>query len=175
MMKKFLHMAALGLALALGGCQSAQALEQVLPQLELRNPKHAIDGLLSGGQPSESDLKLLADNGVKTIINLRTKGEFDGFDEAAKVKQLGMDYQVMHISGKTGITKENAKKLDTLLNQADGGTLLHCASGNRVGALLALRAFYFQGKSADEALALGKAAGMTRLSGKVKGMLQGQK
>ena len=39
---------------------------------------------------------------------------------------------------------------------------MHCASGNRVGALMALRASQ-NGASAEEAMAAGKAAGLTRL------------
>ena len=50
--------------------------------------------------------------------------------------------------------------------------IIHCASGNRVGALLALRANLIQGKSASEALAFGKAAGLTTLEDAVKQRLK---
>jgi len=40
--------------------------------------------------------------------------------------------------------------------------LVHCASGNRIGALFALQAFHLDGRTAAEALAIGKQAGMTR-------------
>ena len=48
---------------------------------------------------------------------------------------------------------------------------MHCASGNRVGAFFALKAFKYDGKSADESLKIGKAAGLTSLEGKVKALM----
>lgn len=171
-MKKYLQMAALGLTLAIAGCQATAVDSQTLTQLELKNPKQAIAGIVSGGQPTKADLNTLAQKGVKTVINLRTAGEFDGYDEAKAATELGMSYSQLEISGKSGLTKENAQKLDQLLKNSEGPVLLHCGSGNRVGALLALRAFYFEGKSADEAIELGKAAGMTRLTTKVEGLIK---
>src|SRR5699024_12708494 len=57
----------------------------------------------------------------------------------------------------------NARKLDTLLDEhAAMPTLVHCASGNRVGALMALRAAWVQGKSKEEALAIGRRWGLTK-------------
>ena len=41
--------------------------------------------------------------------------------------------------------------------------LLHCGSGNRVGALLALAAFHVDGRPADAALQYGLDSGLTRL------------
>lgn len=145
---------------------------QGLKALELSNVRQPSESLITGGQPSQADFKRLADSGVKTIINMRTEDEFDDFDQAAAAKALGITYLTFPISGKTGITKQNAIKLDGVLKQTQGKVLLHCGSGNRVGALLALRAFYVEGKSADEAITDGKAAGMTRLSKKVEKMLK---
>jgi protein tyrosine phosphatase (PTP) superfamily phosphohydrolase (DUF442 family) len=54
-----------------------------------------------------------------------------------------------------------AEKLDAILAEADGPVLVHCGSGNRVGALLALRAS-INGASDEEALELGRQAGLTR-------------
>ena len=45
----------------------------------------------------------------------------------------------------------------------DGEVLLHCASGNRVGALLALAAVQVDGASPEAALTLGRAAGLKSL------------
>jgi protein tyrosine phosphatase (PTP) superfamily phosphohydrolase (DUF442 family) len=48
--------------------------------------------------------------------------------------------------------------------------LIHCSSGNRAGALLALRA-KLDGADNESALALGVAAGATRLQDTVKNKL----
>ena len=45
----------------------------------------------------------------------------------------------------------------------DGAVLFSCGSSNRVGALFALKARLLDGKSPDEAIAIGEACGMTRL------------
>uniref|UniRef100_UPI00190FA714 beta-lactamase hydrolase domain-containing protein n=2 Tax=Gammaproteobacteria TaxID=1236 RepID=UPI00190FA714 len=63
-----------------------------------------------------------------------------GYDQAAEVRRLGMDYIALPIAGKDDITPANAAALHALLKERDGEVLLHCASGNRVGALLALAA-----------------------------------
>lgn len=48
---------------------------------------------------------------------------------------------------------------------------VHCVSGNRGGALLAIRAHEIQGLSVDESLAFGRAAGLGSLEEKVKSEL----
>ena len=53
---------------------------------------------------------------------------------------------------------------DTL---GDEPTVLYCGSSNRVGALLALKAYWLDGADPEDALELGRAAGMTRLEGRV--------
>ena len=45
--------------------------------------------------------------------------------------------------------------------------LLHCASGNRVGALLALMAYHEEGVSRRQALDVGRAAGLGALESEV--------
>ena len=66
---------------------------------------------------------------------------------------------------------ENAKKLHDLLGDNAEDTFVHCGSGNRVGALMALRAYEYEGASLEEAIEIGKSAGMTRLEGEVRSQL----
>ena len=66
------------------------------------------------------------------------------------------------IAGKGDITAANADALGALLEQHGDGVLLHCASGNRVGALLSLGAAR-AGTPAAEALEFGRKAGLTSL------------
>ncbi|MFT3670154.1 MAG: sulfur transferase domain-containing protein [Pseudoxanthomonas sp.] len=80
-----------------------------------------------------------------------------------EVEALGMTYIALPISGKEDIGAANAQALHALLQGREGKVLLHCASGNRVGALLALGAAQIDGLPADDALALGRAAGLKSL------------
>jgi len=119
-------------------------------------------GLHTGGQPSQDDLARLKSEGVRTVIDLRGAQEDRGYDEAAEAQRLGLAYIALPIAGKDDITPANAKALGELLRAQDGDVLLHCASGNRVGALLALDAAV-RGIPREEALELGRAAGLKSL------------
>ena len=54
---------------------------------------------------------------------------------------------------------------------AQGPLLLHFATGNRVGALTALKAVWLDGMTPDAALVLGRATGLTRLEPAVRAAL----
>ena len=129
--------------------------------------------LLTAGQPSPADFQALATAGLKHIINLRPGTEDAGFDEAALAQKLGLGYSVVAVAGPGDLTLEKAQQLDQALAATGGApTLVHCASSNRVGALLALRAAWLQKQSAEEALALGRAGGLTKMEPMVQQLLQ---
>jgi uncharacterized protein (TIGR01244 family) len=125
-----------------------------------------VDGITSAGQPDEAGFKVFAEQGYTTVIDLRTAGEDRGLDALAVVESLGMEYVLLPI-GRDGITFDNARKLDELIEAAEGPVLVHCASANRVGALLALRKS-LAGADAETALQYGREGGMTGLEGRVK-------
>ncbi|MGB7398306.1 MAG: protein tyrosine phosphatase family protein [Candidatus Macondimonas sp.] len=141
--------------------------------IQLPNAKQPAPGLLTGGQPTEADLQAAAAAGYKTVINLRPGSEMAGIDESGQVESLGMHFISIPIGGAADLTEENARRLDRAMAPSESmPVIIHCASGNRVGALLALRANLIQGKSASEALAFGKAAGLTTLEDAVKQRLK---
>jgi uncharacterized protein (TIGR01244 family) len=121
-----------------------------------------VDGITSAGQPDKAALEVFADSGYATVIDMRGREEDRGFDEAAFVEELGLHYVAFPIENEEDISFARARQLDELLRELPGPVLVHCASGNRVGALLALRASL--GGAADEdALKLGRDGGLTRL------------
>ena len=126
-----------------------------------------VDGVTSAGQPDKAALEVFADVGYATIIDLRGANENRGFEEAAVVEELGMHYVALPIESKDAISFENARKLDALLEEYPGPVLVHCGSGNRVGALLALRAS-LDGADDESALATGLDGGLTGLEEVVK-------
>lgn len=133
-----------------------------------------IDEQLSvAGQPTQEELRAFAAEGGAHVIDLRTPQEDRGYDEAAAVKRAGMQYHNLPITGAAGLTRENVKKLDGLLARTRGEkTLLHCASANRVGALMALRARWLQDASESEALDIGRRHGLTSLQPRVEELLR---
>lgn len=165
----------LGVLLALAACAgepedtSASPLKVDLDEIIADGVVHPVDGLTAAGQPNLASFTVFRDSGYAAVIDLRTAGEARGLDESAVVEELGMDYVSLPI-GRDGISFENARSLDELIKRYEGPVLVHCASSNRVGALLALRASL---DGADDAAALeaGKEGGLTRLEGTVREVL----
>ena len=137
----------------------------------LRNARMPIVGLVTGGQPDEAQLDALIGAGFEHFISLRPTAE-DGAGWEETTVGAPTVFARIPIRGGADLTRENVEELDHLLNEAgDGATVLYCASGNRVGALLALRAAWIDGVAPEDALTLGRAAGLTRLEGAVVQLL----
>lgn len=140
---------------------------------ELHDPGHPEPHRIVSGAVNAADLQRLQAAGLKHVINLRAPEEAPDFNEAALVHVLGMGYVGIPIKGPPTLTRENAARLDDALRRAgDEPTLIHCASGNRVGALIALRAAWIQGQPIDAAIAEGKRWGLTSLEPMVRSTLE---
>jgi uncharacterized protein (TIGR01244 family) len=126
---------------------------------------------VSAGQPDVAVLSTFAAAGYVAVIDLRTDKEDRGFDEPVTIKGLGMSYVSMPIDSETDINFEKAAELDKILSGFNGPVLVHCGSGDRVGALFALRE-KANGATNEEAIAAGITAGMTRLEPEVTKVLQ---
>jgi len=127
---------------------------------DLPNAHRFGSDIITAGQPSANQIENAHAHGWKTIINLRANGEFDVFDEARLVRDTGMAYIHIPVAGPDDINDDNARALDAALTDDQRPAIVHCGSSNRVGALMAYRARYLQGKSADEALQMGLDAGL---------------
>jgi len=133
--------------------------------LPIRNARIPMAGVLSGGQPTQEQVEIAARAGFRTVVNLRTDAE-TGFEwEQAVVEDLGMRYVQIPVAGGKGLTREIIERIDDALDSAikNGPVLLHCASGNRIGAVLALRAAWLEELAAEAAISYGLASGMTSL------------
>jgi len=176
-MKKSYWLLACGWVLLAGCAPDIEVVPTSPPEADLQNAVELgvakpANEISSAGQPDEAAFKVLADSGYAAVIDLRTDSEERGLDEQVVVESLGMDYVSLPI-GSDGISFENARALDELLSGYDQPVLVHCASGNRVGALLALRAS-LNGAGDAAALDVGKKGGLTGLEPKVREILSGQ-
>lgn len=141
--------------------------------LPITNARIPMDGLLSGGQPTKEQIEAAAQAGYGTVINMRGTKE-PGFEwEAKLVEQLGMKYEHLPVTGKDSLTRDQIVHINAVLTAAleKGPVLLHCASGNRIGAVMALRAAWVDGMDPEKALAYGRASGMTRTEGMTRELL----
>ncbi len=127
--------------------------------------------LICAGQPDAAGFQAAAQAGVVAVMNLRPDEEME-WDEQALVEQLGLDYLQIPVSSPADLSQDNARLLNDWLDKYDGKpVLVHCASSNRVGALLALGAF-LKGASGEQALQLGRDAGLTRMEPMVASLMQ---
>lgn len=124
----------------------------------------------SAAQPSIEQFKALAHEGIKHVINLRGQSEQD-WDEKALVNSLNMNYVALPITGVKDNNVENARLLTQFLAQKKGeAVLVHCASSNRVGALMAIAA-YESGQDVEASIGEGKNWGLKSLEPVVRNVI----
>jgi uncharacterized protein (TIGR01244 family) len=132
----------------------------------------SVGGITSSGQPDEEALRVFADSGYSVVIDMRGPDEDRGMDDfEGAVEATGMEYLAFPVVGADQVSFETAAKLDEVLQGIDGPVLMHCGSGNRVGAVLALRQS-LNGAADEESIEFGKDAGMTRLEPRVREVLE---
>lgn len=127
--------------------------------------------VLACGMPDENGLKEAAAFGVKTLVNVCPSAETP-ITEPGTCAALGMEYITIPVTGLEDLNRANVEKLANALNTERGKVLVHCRSSNRVGALFALKAFWLDGKTEQEAIDLGRAAGLTKLEDGVRYLMQ---
>ena len=108
---------------------------------------------------------------VRGVLNLRPLAEQPGRDEAAEVAAAGLAYASLPIADAGALDRESAAALDRALRKLPTPLLVHCASGNRVGALVALREAWFAGADPQTALTRGRAAGLAGLEPQIRRQL----
>ena len=117
------------------------------------------DDVFISGQPTAQALRDLHDQGVTTVVNLRTPPEMAriGFDEAALVKQLGMSYVYLPMRGNAEFpySPENVKAFANAMSTSKGKVLLHCTVAWRASHMWA--AYLIQYRNVPVATALGQA------------------
>ena len=80
-----------------------------------------------------------------------------------------MNFYSVPVAGASGVTYENAAALTSLLDTIEGeATVLHCGSGNRVGALVALSELESNGGDIEAAVQKGKDWGLTGLESEIR-------
>jgi len=115
--------------------------------------------LFIGGQPTEKALRDLKAKGVTTVINLRMPEEMKqiGFDEAALLKELGMNYVHIPMRG-SAENPYGPKQLDQFaaaIAAADAKVLLHCTVAWRASHIWA--AYLIRDRGVPVATALAQA------------------
>ncbi|MBB3827000.1 MULTISPECIES: phosphatase domain-containing putative toxin [Xanthomonas] len=133
-------------------------------------------GHYASGQPTQFELAELARKGVRTVINLRAPEEPVDYDEAMEADRLGLRYASLPIADASDLDPTRIRAFGRMLDQArlEGDVLIHCASSNRVGAMVTLDQVFNRGTALAAALEGGRAAGLKTLEPAVIALAQTQ-
>lgn len=143
---------------------STVAVEEAVPQQGWDGINNLFrDNLMYfGGQPDTAAFGRLANEaGIQTVINFRRPQELEklDFDEPALLETLELHYVNIPIMPDT-FSKEDMDRLVEVLATTKGPVLLHCSSSNRAGGVWATYLVRHRGFDLEEALRLGRAAGL---------------
>ncbi|HLU05538.1 MAG TPA: sulfur transferase domain-containing protein [Woeseiaceae bacterium] len=161
---KTIQRAALLLALLWSAMLSANETE--LPSIPAVSSP--VQGIVTAGRLDADNVRSVHEAGIRHVIDLTLDEETPDFDEAAAVRDAGMRYSNLPVQGASGLTLKNVQAFDTLLRESERPVLVHCSSSNRVGAMAALRAAWMEGKTMEEAIAIGKEWGLRGLEDEVR-------
>jgi uncharacterized protein (TIGR01244 family) len=146
-------LAALGAVAPLARAEIPQTIDGI-PNYRVLRPGLAA----TSGQPAPEAFARLASQGFKTVVNLRTEEEGARHEETW-VKDAGLRYVWIPVTPES-FTVEDAEALRMVLDDAEAAPMLiHCATGNRVGAVWTVIQVR-QGRPLSEARSEGEAIGL---------------
>lgn len=126
----------------------------------------------SGHFDTAEHIQAVADQGIHVVISLLPSSE-SKVDEATLVPAAGMAFINVPIANASELTPSNVQNVADALKKVEGkNVLIHCASGNRVGAVMALKAAWIDGMSPSESVSVGQSYGLSSLSSQVKTLIK---
>ena len=142
---------------------------------DVPNLRQPAPSIFTGGRPSEQQLREAKEaKGIHSLVDLCPKDEHSWYGAEDLAKKVGLNFFNIPIRGAADLTRENALRLHGIISDpANQVVLLQCITGNRAGALFGALAFYAEQHSIEEAIAIGKAAGMRWLEPGLRKQLAG--
>ena len=125
------------------------------------------EGVATAAQPTTTQLAAVRDQGFRTIVNLRDPGEYDSAAEERSAVALGFRYVSIPVRTSEPKPEEVDAFLKVLADPEIYPVLIHCGSGNRVGAFWFIRRVLVDGWNADDAEKEARQIGMKSPSLKV--------
>ena len=102
----------------------------------LPNAAEPVPGWVTGGQPTEQQLKAFKAAGGEVVLDNRDAMEPRPFDEPAVVRAAGLEYISLPIVH-GAVATDTMQQMHQVLKRLEGKkALLHCSSGNRTSAAL---------------------------------------
>ena len=126
----------------------------------LTNAAEPVAGWVTGGQPTEKQLRDFKAAGGEVVLDNRDPMEPRGFDEPAVVRAAGLEYELLPIVH-GAVTVDTMKRMhDALRKLAGKKALLHCSSGNRTAAALIPYLMKEEGMPEEEAVDIAMRSGL---------------
>ncbi|XOV82836.1 MAG: hypothetical protein ACFHXK_18500 [bacterium] len=118
--------------------------------------------LYFSAQPDAEGIREAQAAGVEVVINLRHRDETQ-WDEATAVTQAGLAYYQVPISSEgPGFDQHAMRRIsDIVASHGDQPIWLHCSSGNRASAWLAVHLVQDHQMTVEQSLALARKVGLT--------------
>jgi len=138
-------------------------LKNIVP-IDIRNFRKVNDWLYRGGQPEEQQYQLLADQGIKTVINLRsTKRLIE--TERAIVERLGMRFESIPMTYIKSPTYNEVKQFLAIVDDSQMRPIfVHCLHGaDRTGILCGIFRMIREGWDVKDAFTEMRAGGWHQL------------
>ena len=120
---------------------------------------HQFGDFIFAGQFAAEDIPKIKEAGVTQVISLRKAEELD-WDEAKAVNDAGLKHVSVAFQSPSELTDEKISQLRKLLGEADGKTLLHCGSANRVATVWIAHRVLDDGIEVDAAIEEAKTIGL---------------
>lgn len=134
---------------------------------EIPNAIQLQPGLVAGGVPSARGLGQAAEQGIRTVIDLRNPEEGTA-EEADYANAVGLNYINIPVSAANFSRAQADKLAEVLKNPVTGPAFLHCATGQRAVAVWTLYRNLHEGVPSAQAFEEAKAKGLQKPELEVK-------
>lgn len=105
----------------------------------------------TAAQPTIPQLAAVREEGFRTVINLREPSEYDAEAERAAALELGLRYVSIPVKTADPKPEQVEAFLDATDDASNYPVLIHCGSGNRVGAFWMIRRVLVDGWKPEDA------------------------
>lgn len=151
---------------------AVQPAEDEIPKAPISIPNGRLyDGYVLGGLPSKEQFDDAYAAGFESAMSLMDNAEDGIRDIAPYASSLGVRYIRFTVRDKDDLNESMAWQFASTLSMLGQPSIIHSAGGERAGAMFALMAFFVDEVSAENALAIGKRAGMGSLEAHLRTVL----
>jgi protein tyrosine phosphatase (PTP) superfamily phosphohydrolase (DUF442 family) len=120
----------------------------------IRNFRRIDDRVATGGQPTEAQLRDIADAGFGCVINLALTTSTDALaDEPASVRALGLDHLHIPVDFETPTAEDYERFAAAMRERRGRDVFVHCAANYRVSVCFAIHRVTVLGWHREAALA----------------------